>query len=64
VRVEVLGKLKNVIDLLGSRTRDLPACSIVPHVQELLSQEMYNCCQSKILIIRKSKMWDIGHTEA
>jgi hypothetical protein len=29
VRVEGLGKLKK-IHLIGTRTRDLPACSIVP----------------------------------
>jgi hypothetical protein len=28
-RPEGLGKLKKVIHLIGSRTRDLPACSIV-----------------------------------
>jgi hypothetical protein len=30
VRPEGLGKLKNFIHLIGSRTRDLPACSTVP----------------------------------
>jgi hypothetical protein len=30
VRLEGLGKLKKNIDLIGIRTRDLPACSIVP----------------------------------
>jgi hypothetical protein len=29
VRLEVLGKSKNFNDLIGNRTRDLPACSIV-----------------------------------
>jgi hypothetical protein len=28
--LEGLGKLKNSTDLIGNRTRDLPACSIVP----------------------------------
>jgi hypothetical protein len=30
VRLEGLGQLKNSNDLIGTRTRDLPACSIVP----------------------------------
>jgi hypothetical protein len=30
VRPEEFGKLKKLIHLIGSRTRDFPACSIVP----------------------------------
>jgi hypothetical protein len=30
VRLEGLGKLKKKIHLIGTRNRDLPACSIVP----------------------------------
>jgi hypothetical protein len=30
VRLEGLGQLKISNDLIGNRTRDLPACSIVP----------------------------------
>jgi hypothetical protein len=30
VRPEGLGKLKELIHLIGYRTRDLPACSIMP----------------------------------
>jgi hypothetical protein len=30
VRLEGLGKLKKFNDLIGSQTRDLPACSIAP----------------------------------
>jgi hypothetical protein len=30
VRLEGLGNLKKCSDLIGNRTRDLPACSIVP----------------------------------
>jgi hypothetical protein len=30
VRLEGLGQLKKKIHLIGTRTRDLPACSIVP----------------------------------
>jgi hypothetical protein len=30
VRLEGLGKFKNFTDLIRNRTRDLPACSIVP----------------------------------
>jgi hypothetical protein len=30
VRLEMLGKLKKFNHLIGSRTRDLPACSILP----------------------------------
>jgi hypothetical protein len=32
VRPEGLGKLKTLIYLIGSRTRDLPACSVVPQL--------------------------------
>jgi hypothetical protein len=31
VRLEELSKLKNVSNFTGNLTRDLPACSIVPH---------------------------------
>jgi hypothetical protein len=31
VWLEGLGKLKKCIHLIGSRTRDIPACSIVPY---------------------------------
>jgi hypothetical protein len=31
VQLEGLAKLKRIIHLIGSRTRNLPACSIVPH---------------------------------
>jgi hypothetical protein len=34
VRLEGLGQLKN-IHLIGTRTRDLPACSIVPQPTKL-----------------------------
>jgi hypothetical protein len=30
VRLEGLGKLKNFIQLIGTGTRDLPTCSVVP----------------------------------
>jgi hypothetical protein len=30
MRLEGLGKLKKSNDLIGIRTRDLPACSVVP----------------------------------
>jgi hypothetical protein len=30
VQLEGLGQLKNSNDLIGNRTRELPACSIVP----------------------------------
>jgi hypothetical protein len=30
MRLERLGQLKKSNDLIGNRTRDLPACSIVP----------------------------------
>jgi hypothetical protein len=36
VRLEVLGQLKKTNDLIGIRTRDLPACSIVPQPTTLL----------------------------
>jgi hypothetical protein len=35
VRLEELGKLKETNDLMGTRTRDLPANSIVPQLTML-----------------------------
>jgi hypothetical protein len=35
VRLEGLGKLKNINDLIGTRTRDIPVCSIVPQPSTL-----------------------------
>jgi hypothetical protein len=35
VRLEGLGKLKKLKDLIGTRTRDLPTCSIVPQPSTL-----------------------------
>jgi hypothetical protein len=35
LRLELLGKLKKSNDLIGNRTRDLPACSIVPQPTKL-----------------------------
>jgi hypothetical protein len=45
VRLEALGKLKTVNDLIGSRTRDLPACSIVPQ-PTTLPRDLSNVNQS------------------
>jgi hypothetical protein len=36
VQLEGLGNLKKTIDLIGTRTHDLPACSIVPQPTTLL----------------------------
>jgi hypothetical protein len=36
VGLEGLGKLKNSNDLIGNRTCDLPACSIVPQPRNIL----------------------------
>jgi hypothetical protein len=33
--LELYGKLKKLEDLIGSRTRDLPGCSIVPQTTAL-----------------------------
>jgi hypothetical protein len=35
VRLERLGKLKRLVDLVGAETRDLPACSIAPQPSTL-----------------------------
>jgi hypothetical protein len=37
VRLEGLDKLENFNDIIGNRTRDLPACSIVPQPVHILS---------------------------
>jgi hypothetical protein len=35
VRLKGLGQLRKIITLFGNRTRDLPACSIVPQLTTL-----------------------------
>jgi hypothetical protein len=35
MRLKVLGKLKKKISLIGTRSRDLPACSIAPQATTL-----------------------------
>jgi hypothetical protein len=40
VRLEGLGQLKKSNDLNGNRTRDLRACSIVPHERKLPSRNL------------------------
>jgi hypothetical protein len=62
VRVERLAKLK-VIHLIGTRTRDLPACSIVPQPTTLprtLDKNIRDSKEGCILpaadMIRKSKL--------
>jgi hypothetical protein len=35
MRLEGLGKLKKINDVIGTRTRDLPACSIAPQPSTL-----------------------------
>jgi hypothetical protein len=42
VRLEGLSKLKEKIRLIGTRTRDLPACSIVPQPTTLPSTPNIN----------------------
>jgi hypothetical protein len=60
VRLEGLGKLKTSNDLIGTRSRDLPACSIAPqpatlpcnlavYVSQFLNMQadggsMFTCC--------------------
>jgi hypothetical protein len=46
VRLEGLGKLKNINDHIGSRTRDLPACSIVP--QQTALPRAQKCTLAKL----------------
>jgi hypothetical protein len=40
VRLEGLGQLKKYNDLIGTRTRDLPACSKVPNETRICLGEM------------------------
>jgi hypothetical protein len=40
VRLKVLGELKELNDLIGTRPRDLPALRIVPQLAMLPSAEM------------------------
>jgi hypothetical protein len=41
VRLEGLGKLKKSNDLIGTRSHDLPACSIVPQPTTLQRAPIY-----------------------
>jgi hypothetical protein len=41
VRLERLGQLKNANDLIGNRTRDFPACSIMPQPTTLPRADIY-----------------------
>jgi hypothetical protein len=52
VRLEGLGKLRNFNDLFWNRTRDLPACSILPQPTTIPCSPTY----SEIKIIRDSSM--------
>jgi hypothetical protein len=40
-RLEELGKLKKLNDLIGNQTRDIPACSIVPQLTTLPRTPQY-----------------------
>jgi hypothetical protein len=44
MRLEGLGKLKKKIHLMGTQTRDLPACSIVPPPTTLPRAHYCNTC--------------------
>jgi hypothetical protein len=66
VRLEGLGKLKK-IHLIGTRTRDLPACSIVPQPNTLsrapyiyiyISENTDVCMYRVVYVI----MFDIAHS--
>jgi hypothetical protein len=49
VRLEGLGHLKKSNDLIGTRTRDLPVCSIVPQPTTL--PRAYECTEENLLIV-------------
>jgi hypothetical protein len=53
VRLEGLSKLKKKIHLIGTRTRDLPACSIVPQPTTLPRPPIL--CESRNNILAKRK---------
>jgi hypothetical protein len=48
VRLEGLGQLKKSNDLIGNRTSDLPACSIVPQPTTLPRAPDYVVCKAQI----------------
>jgi hypothetical protein len=64
MRLKVLGKLKKFIHLIGSRTRDLPTCSIVPQpitlqrVPACYGTEVFNC------VLTRSRYIDTTRTQA
>jgi hypothetical protein len=49
VRLEGVDRLKKFIHLIGSRTRDLPACSIVP--QPLLCYKQEFTLKSRVRVV-------------
>jgi hypothetical protein len=42
VRLEGLGKLEKKIHLIGTRTRDIPACIMVPQLLEVRMENSRN----------------------
>jgi hypothetical protein len=54
MRLEGLGKLEILIHLIGSRTRDLPACRLVP--QPLRNVELINYLKAQQVSLRICKL--------
>jgi hypothetical protein len=60
LRLEELGQLKKSSDLIGNRTRDPPACSIVPQPTTLPRQLAKNIAQTTIIILKRVHYWALS----
>jgi hypothetical protein len=64
MRLEGLGKLKKKIHLIGTRTRDLPACSIVPQPTTIpratAIKEIHNLSRNVLEMLPKKTRKEIG----
>jgi hypothetical protein len=55
VRLKGLGKLRNFYDLIGTRTRDLPACRIAPQPSTIPhAQTHFFCVNGRCLLKHRS----------
>jgi hypothetical protein len=55
VRLELLGKLKK-IHVIGTRTCDLPACSIVPQPTTILCAPIYAVYRENLVILKNRSL--------
>jgi hypothetical protein len=58
VRLEGLGQLKKFNDLIGNRTRDLPACSIVPRTTTLTRVHPFVLYRFQLILVKAHKLFN------